>query len=180
MRRRQAESGAKDHGIQGSHGCVEQTTSAAFPQLYIAKLLSLPEKQQEETEQNVKSAINKLRNFQTGSGGFSYWPGYHDYDSWSSNYAGHFLIEAQKMGYAIPELVLNRWLRFQKNQALSWVTGPRRSALIQAYRLYTLALAGKPELGAMNRLKEDTRLNNTAKWRLAAAYFLAGQEAAAN
>jgi alpha-2-macroglobulin len=166
--------------IRYPHGCVEQTTSAAFPQLYIAKLLSLPEEKQRETEKNVKSAIDKLRNFQTGNGGFSYWPGYYDYDSWSSNYAGHFLVEAQKMGYAVPELVLNRWLRFQKNQALSWVTGPRRSALIQSYRLYTLALAGKPELGAMNRLKEDTRLNNTAKWRLAAAYILAGQEAAAN
>ena len=75
--------------------------------------------------------------------------------------------------------MINRWIRYQKNEALSWVTGPARSALIQAYRLYTLALAGKPELGAMNRLKEDQRLNNTARWRLAAAYFLAGQAQAA-
>jgi uncharacterized protein YfaS (alpha-2-macroglobulin family) len=166
--------------IRYPHGCVEQTTSAAFPQLYIAKLLKLTEKQQKETEQNVKSAIDKLRTFQTGNGGFSYWPGYHQMDSWSSNYAGHFLLEAQSMGYSVPDHVLKRWIRSQKNQALSWVTGPRRSALIQAYRLYTLALAGKPELGAMNRLREDNRLNNTAKWRLAAAYHLAGQTSAAN
>ncbi len=166
--------------IRYPHGCVEQTTSAAFPQLYISKILKLTEKQQRETENNVKSAIDKLRSFQISNGGFSYWPGYHDGDSWSSNYAGHFLLEAQKMGYTVPELMINRWLRYQKNQALSWVTGPTRSALIQAYRLFTLALAGKSELGAMNRLREDERLPNIAKWRLAAAYYLAGQETAAN
>jgi hypothetical protein len=60
------------------------------------------------------------------------------------------------------------------------VTGPNRSTLIQAYRLFSLALAGKPELGAMNRLREIEKLPNAAKWRLAAAYFLAGQESAAN
>ena len=47
--------------------------------------------------------------------------------------------------------------------------------LAQAYRLYTLALAGSAELGAMNRLKEDKKTSNEAKWRLAAAYALVGQ-----
>ncbi len=46
---------------------------------------------------------------------------------------------------------------------------------MQAYRLYTLALAGEPEIGAMNRLREVTKLNTQAKWRLAAAYSLAGK-----
>jgi uncharacterized protein YfaS (alpha-2-macroglobulin family) len=42
--------------------------------------------------------------------------------------------------------------------------------------LYTLALAGKAEMGAMNRLKERKDISVAAKWRLAAAYALAGQE----
>ena len=46
---------------------------------------------------------------------------------------------------------------------------------MQSYRLYTLALAKAPELGAMNRLKEFKYLSPEAKWRLAAAYQLAGQ-----
>src|SRR5690606_29721268 len=50
------------------------------------------------------------------------------------------------------------------------------SSLTQAYRLYTLALAGKPELAAMNRLRESKELSNDAKWRLAAAYALAGKK----
>jgi uncharacterized protein YfaS (alpha-2-macroglobulin family) len=47
---------------------------------------------------------------------------------------------------------------------------------MQAYRLYTLALAGKPEMGAMNRMKERGSTSLAAKWRLAAAYALAGQQ----
>ena len=42
--------------------------------------------------------------------------------------------------------------------------------LVQAYRLYLLALAKAPELGAMNRLKEYKFITPEAKWRLAAAY----------
>src|SRR5690606_4207983 len=48
--------------------------------------------------------------------------------------------------------------------------------LSQAYRLYTLALAGQPELAAMNRLRESPKLGNEAKWRLAATYALVGKK----
>ena len=52
--------------------------------------------------------------------------------------------------------------------------------MLQAYRLYTLALANKAEMGAMNRLKEKQDLSLQAKWRLATAYVLAGQKDIAN
>jgi hypothetical protein len=45
----------------------------------------------------------------------------------------------------------------------------------QAYRLFTLALAGAADLGAMNRLRETRSLPTTVRWRLAATYQLAGQ-----
>ena len=48
--------------------------------------------------------------------------------------------------------------------------------MTQAYRLYLLALAKVPELGAMNRLKEFSYISAEAKWRLAAAYQLVGLE----
>jgi uncharacterized protein YfaS (alpha-2-macroglobulin family) len=52
--------------------------------------------------------------------------------------------------------------------------------LDQAYRLYTLALAGQAELGAMNRLRESGELLTVERWQLAAAYRLAGLSAAAD
>ena len=48
----------------------------------------------------------------------------------------------------------------------------------QAYRLYTLALAGSPDYSSMNRFKEVVKWK-MAKWRLANAYLLAGQQKAA-
>jgi len=53
------------------------------------------------------------------------------------------------------------------------------SELAQAYRLYTLALAGKPAVAAMNRMREMSGLSPAARWRLAGAYLLNGKEEAA-
>jgi len=54
-----------------------------------------------------------------------------------------------------------------------------QAELTQAYRLFTLALAGAAELPAMNQLRERPTLPVAARWRLAAAYQLAGQPEAA-
>lgn len=165
--------------IRYPHGCVEQTISAAFPQLYLDQVLALSPEKQDNVENNVKGAIQKLSTFQHTDGGFGYWPGMNAADAWSTNYAGHFIIEAKRMGYTLPPGMIQKWTNYQRGQAHAWVTGPERAALIQAYRLYTLALADSPELGAMNRMKEMDDLPTTAKWRLAAAYQLAGQPEAA-
>lgn len=162
------------------HGCIEQTTSAVFPQLYLDEVVELTENQRGIAKENITIAVNKMRDFQTSSGGFAYWPGDQYPSEWGSNYAGHFLLEAESKGYTLPSGVMEDWKSFQKEQAMNW--SPRydrfyyrNDDLIQAYRLYTLALAKSPELGAMNRLRELKTLTVQAKWRLAAAYQLAGQ-----
>ncbi|WP_114490939.1 alpha-2-macroglobulin family protein [Candidatus Ulvibacter alkanivorans] len=167
--------------IQYPHGCIEQTTSGAFPQLYLADIFDLTFERKKTIEQNVTTAIQRLANFQVASGGLSYWPGERAPDYWSTNYAGHFMLEAKQKGYALPITFLSNWLQFQKKEAREWrnTDTSYNSSLIQAYRLYTLALAGQPELAAMNRLRESSRLSNDAKWRLAAAYALAGKESVA-
>jgi uncharacterized protein YfaS (alpha-2-macroglobulin family) len=162
------------------HGCVEQTTSAVFPQLFLADIMELNSDLKVAVDRNVKAAIERLRSFQTTSGGLSYWPGDRDANEWGTSYAGHFLLEAEMKGYAIPLAFMDSWKRYQRSQANTWtpLTGTayyRNDDLEQAYRLYTLALAKVPELGAMNRLKEYPRLSVTAKWRLAAAYAKIGQ-----
>lgn len=112
-----------------------------------------------------------MSSFQISSGAFGYWQGDVSGNDWSTNYAGHFLLLAQKEGYYVPQSMMNSWLGYQKRRAQSWSSG---NQLDQAYRLFTLALAGSPDLGAMNRLKESSRLDTIAKWRLAAAYELSG------
>jgi uncharacterized protein YfaS (alpha-2-macroglobulin family) len=167
--------------IRYPHGCLEQVTSAVFPQLYLPSLVRLEDDAKGAIERNVQAGIDRLRGFQIPTGAFVYWPGgfvgdgtFGGQNSWVTSYAGHFLIEAEKLGYYVPPEMISDWINFQKSQAQSWSKGSDLSALDQAYRLYTLALAGRAEMGAMNRLRESGELNNTARWQLAAAYRLAG------
>lgn len=164
--------------IQYPHGCVEQTTSAVFPQLVLNQLIDLDDRRKAEVDRNLRRGIERLQNFQQTDGGFSYWPGYYGSDEWGSNYAAHFLLEASAKGYIVPSNLLQQWKGFARNKALAWNNTEAPwygSHLTQSYRLYLLALAKAPELGAMNRLKEWKFLTPEAKWRLAAAYVLTGQ-----
>ncbi|BAV04218.1 hypothetical protein FLA_0197 [Filimonas lacunae] len=161
------------------HGCIEQTTSSVFPQLVLNQLIDVSDRQKGEIDRNIKAAIQKLQNFQTADGGFSYWPGNPGSDEWGSNYAGHFLLEASSRGYNVPAQLLQQWRSYQRTKAAGWNVTEAPwygSDLTQAYRLYLLALAKAPEMGAMNRLKEFKFLSAEAKWRLATAYYLAGQQ----
>ncbi|MCB0461283.1 MAG: Ig-like domain-containing protein [Flavobacteriaceae bacterium] len=167
--------------IRYPHGCVEQITSSVFPQLFLADIFDLTFEKKKAIEDNVKNGIKKLAHFQRPNGGLSYWSGQHDVNDWGTSYAGHFMIEAEKKGYVLPLTFKSNWVQYQKQAAKNWRPSYRyyRSDVVQAYRLYTLALAGQPDLASMNRLKEFSELSNDAKWRLAAAYALAGQPEAA-
>ncbi|MEQ8808603.1 MAG: alpha-2-macroglobulin family protein, partial [Imperialibacter sp.] len=89
--------------IQYPHGCIEQTTSSVFAQLYLDNLTTLPDDKKMQIQKNIDAAINRLKSFQLSSGGFSYWPGNSYANFWGTNYAGHFLVEARKKGYSVPE-----------------------------------------------------------------------------
>ena len=167
------------HLMEYPHGCIEQTTSAAFPQLYLDVVKELDESEKNRVKYNITHAIERLKMFITRDGGFGYWPGNQDSDSWGSTYAGHFLIEAEAKGYYVPADMIKRWKKFQRNKAMEWRKNDYPNyynpEILQAYRLYSLALAGSPELSAMNRLRETRTISLQAKWLLAAAYVKAGQ-----
>lgn len=167
--------------LQYPYGCLEQVVSAVFPQLYLDQVKTLSEEERILIQNNVRAGIERLKAFQHRDGGFTYWPGAEDVDSWATTYAGHFMVEAEAKGYIVPSEILKRWKKFQRNRAQSWRRNQEftNSDLIQAYRLYSLALAGDPELGAMNRMREQRAESATAAWMLAAAYVKAGQPEAA-
>lgn len=164
------------------HGCIEQTTSSVFPQLFLDKVVTLDAEQKVRITKNVQAGLNRLLSFQMANGGFSYWPG-GDYGSdWGTSYAGHFMLKAEELGYTLPVGLKSAWLRYQKSEAKSWGSSSYRNGhyysrhdLLQAYRLYTLAEAEVPDLASMNRMREQTKLSPEAKWRLAAAYRIIGQ-----
>ena len=165
--------------IQYPHGCVEQTTSSVFPQLFLSDVVDIDANRKSIIQKNVTAGIQKLSGFQLANGGFSYWQGNGSADDWGSSYAGHFLIEAEKKGYVLPINFKSKWLSYQQKEAKKWrFEAKYGNDLAQAYRLYTLALAGSPDLSSMNRLRETNGISNESKLRLAASYALAGQKQA--
>ncbi|WP_373943386.1 alpha-2-macroglobulin [Polaribacter sejongensis] len=173
-------SGRLEYLIQYPHGCVEQTTSGVFPQLFLNDIFDLTADKKRQIQENIENGIKRLGNFQQANGGLSYWMGESETDDWGTTYAGHFMLEAAKKGFVLPLTFKSDFIRYQKNAARNWRPDYRNNYtdLAQAYRLYTLALAGSPDLSAMNRMREFKQISNDAKWRLAAAYALAGQKEA--
>ena len=168
-----------DYLIQYPHGCVEQTTSSVFPQLYLNDVMDLDATYKQRIQKNVTAGIQKLANFQVANGGFSYWPGNADADDWGTSYAGHFLIEAEKKGYVLPISFKNKWISYQQKMAKQWRYEKQYgNDFAQSYRLYTLALAGSADLASMNRLRETVGISNESKLRLAAAYAIIKQNSA--
>ena len=168
--------------IKYPHGCVEQTTSSVFPQLFLNDIFDLSAARKQKIQINIQKGIDRLAHFQKPNGGFSYWQGGYSINDWATSYAGHFLIEAAQKGFVLPISFKSKWISYQQNAAKKWRLDSRnhRNGLAQAYRLYTLALVGSADLSSMNRLRETKEIDNQAKLRLAAAYALIGQKEVAN
>ncbi|MGR4859945.1 alpha-2-macroglobulin family protein [Bacteroides pyogenes] len=165
------------------HQCTEQITSKAFPLLFVDCFKETDKQEAEKIKANIQEAIRQLYARQLPNGGFIYWPGNAVADEWISSYTGMFLTIAQEKGYAVQPAVLKKWKRFQRAAAQNWRMPQGadewqfwQAEYQQSFRLYTLALAGTPEHGAMNRMKEQKQLSLQARWRLAAAYALTGKQ----
>ena len=102
---------------------------------------------------------------------------------WGTSYAGHFMLEAEALGYALAH---SDFSATGSNTRPGWPTAGtgkrntsatvRSNEINQAYRLYTLALAKKPALGAMNRMREMKELSPTCKMDPGRAYLLIGKK----
>jgi hypothetical protein len=162
------------------YGCIEQTVSSVFPQLYLKEIIATsPSVKDKEwrtakVDDAVNAGIGRLVLFSLPDGSFSYWPGSRDHaDEWSNLYAGHFLIEAKRQGYFVPS-ILENWLAYERGRSTLADTDWRT----RAYRLYLLALAGTPDLSAQNLLRENymSQLDTIGRWYLAGAFKLAGAD----
>jgi uncharacterized protein YfaS (alpha-2-macroglobulin family) len=159
------------------YGCSEQITSAAFPQLWLGELTGNDANITHSASANITEAINKIISRQMINGGIALWPGSLQPDNWVTSYAGHFMTEAERKGYSIPSGFKQKWISYQKKTSQDWRfdTRYKQTANDQAYRLFTLALAGQPEKGAMNRLRESAGIPQLSRWLLAAAFATTGR-----
>jgi len=163
--------------IDYPHSCSEQITSSAFPQLWLKEITGSDASIETAAPENIRKAISTLGERQMANGGIALWPGSLQADNWITSYSGHFLTEAERMGYSIPSGFRQKWISYQKKTSIEWRYNPafKQTANDQAYRLFTLALAGEPEKGAMNRLRETSGIPALSRWLLAAAFATTGR-----
>ena len=149
------------------HGCLEQTSSRMFPLIGAGGILASVSPVGPDV---VSSGVRRVESM-VRSTDFVMWPdcNYAPWDREVSLYAAHFLVEAEKNGYALNRLARDRVFSFLKRWAMS------TNDTVSAYACHTLALAGKPEKDRMLRLYDaSTNLTLLSRSRLARAFALTG------
>lgn len=161
-----------------THYCTEQLSSRAMFLLYARQFLEQSE--QVKTEQAIREILKVIASRQLPDGGFGYWDSSTKAHLWATSMAGEVMTEALNQGFAISSDSYRKWADYQSLQSKRYTHSTDKAAdLQQAYRLYTLVLAGKEQTAAMNRLKESKSITEQAKYRLAAAYCIVGKDAIA-
>ncbi|MBO4818303.1 MAG: alpha-2-macroglobulin [Bacteroidales bacterium] len=157
------------------YSCTEQLAARGLTFLHLHDMFC--SNNAEEVSGMIPEILQEIYSRQLPDGGFAYWPGQVDAVSWVSSMAGQFMAEASAKGYEVNAGVLSAWENYQKSKVQSYrfSSGKFLNDMTQAYRLYTLAIAGKPDNGAMNRLRENGSVSAQARWLLASAYAICGK-----
>jgi uncharacterized protein YfaS (alpha-2-macroglobulin family) len=181
--------------VQYPFGCVEQTISTAFPQIYFTELIPFLDrkkglKKTDTPAQNIRAAIAKLQGLQLPNGGLAYWSGNDEAQTWASIYGLHFALEAKKAEFNVPERFirnLTNYVQEQNNKELRLVVSENDdrfsreryggSVLQKMYGLYVLTLAGQKPISSLNYFRSlQNRLDPDARFLLACTYLLTGDE----
>ena len=173
------------------YGCIEQTVSKLFPQLYFEDLAKVVAPEMYRTNNPVyyvKEGIRKIESMQLYDGSIAYWQGGTETNWWGSVYAAHFLIESRKAGFNVSDVVLKKLLKYLSQRAkeqstYDYVTYLPTGRTIKKiakkeiiYSLYVLSMADEGDIATMNYYKARPHLvSEDMRYMLAGAYALMGR-----
>lgn len=174
------------------YGCVEQTISKAFPQIYLADLVKAWQGAALTADplRNVQEAVRSVERMQTYSGGVSYWPGGSEVTWWGTAYAAHFLQEARRAGHEVDQRALDRMLQYLAKQVrrreqetvrrydADGVAERKQPARETFYSLFVLAAAGRQDVPTMNYWMANAQsMSQDSRYVLACTYLMLGDRA---
>jgi uncharacterized protein YfaS (alpha-2-macroglobulin family) len=88
------------------YGCAEQTTSTAYPHVFVddeaARRFGLKPYTHEQRAEMIEKAVGRIAAMQAPNGGFSLWGNASDYEYWLSSYVSNFLLDAREQGFNVP------------------------------------------------------------------------------
>ncbi len=161
------------------YGCAEQTTSSAYPHLFIdeaaARRFGLKAFTPAQRVEMIDKAIGKLSGMQAANGGFSLWGNAAAYEYWLSAYIAHFLLDAREQGFNVPAGIEKRAVEFLLKGLQEGVAGLPTTAVVHnpnsiwndsryagagrygvlAYGAYVLARHGQAPLATLRQLHES-------------------------
>jgi alpha-2-macroglobulin len=154
--------------IQYPYGCVEQTTSKAFPLVFLdddtAKRFGVtPLKASERTEM-LNVAFSRLASMQTENGHFSYWPGDSYVVTHMTPYVAEMLVTAKEAGFSPNEAMLEKTLKRLNDDLLSggnphydYEHSDHLRIAEQAHAGYVLAKLKRAPLGTLRAIFDNER-----------------------
>ena len=98
------------------YGCAEQTTSTAYPHVFIdeeaARRFGLKPYSREKRVEMLDHAVARLGAMQAPNGGFSLWGNMSEYEYWLSAYVTGFLQDAREQGFGVPDAMYGKAMDF--------------------------------------------------------------------
>lgn len=161
--------GAAVKGLIGyPYGCIEQTSSRAWPLVWLdeatARKLGLEPLPEAQRRAMLEGAFARLSAMQLESGHFAFWPGEGQAQPQMTPYVADLLLSAQQAGHAIPQAVLDAALKRLNDDLLTGGDGyyayehaDHLRFAGQAYAGYVLAKANRAPLGTLRSLHQNER-----------------------
>jgi uncharacterized protein YfaS (alpha-2-macroglobulin family) len=143
---------ALDYLTSFPYGCVEQTMSGFLPDIMVQKSireLGLKKQVDEgDLHDKIQAGLARLYNFQHQDGGWGWWET-DETHPFMTAYVVAGLSEARADGVTVNDDAINRGAEWVKR---TLDANNDLASDLQAYMLYSLALAGKPDSVAENKL----------------------------
>lgn len=165
------------------HGCLEQTTSRAFPLLFLGDLAGELDAEffgDRDPAALIQQGVKRIASMQLANGGFSLWPAGTNVHAWGTVYATHFLVEARRAGHFVAGYVYDGALAYLARSVQGGAAATGAGLRRAVYALYVLARAGAADLGAMEVVrgrKPAVNMGSETRALFGAAYAATGNRA---
>ena len=180
------------HLLQYPYGCLEQTSSRAYPLLFATpdkqKSMGIKAVSEDKRLDMINKGIERLAMLQLSNGGYGLWNNTSAEEHWLTAYVADFLLNARDMGIVVPEEMLAKTLtRLQNYLARTrpfynerWSDdGKHYYFAYKAYAAYVLSRVNQAPLGTLRNLAKNHSANaktGLSQTHLALALFNMGDK----
>lgn len=144
--------GALDYLTSFPYGCVEQTMSSFLPNIVVkdaVRSLNLKvELDEASLQEKIRAGLDRLYNFQHGDGGWGWWETDESHPFMTA-YVVAGLVQARAAGVQVRRDTIDKGVAWVKKD---FAADPKLAADLRAYLVYSLAVAGQADSGALGEV----------------------------